>query len=295
MQWRLLEHLASEILADGTGERSFFCVGDVKQSIYGWREAEPRLLAELDRLLSRAGSARALAGQLALLAHRARVRQPGLRDDRRQRDLRQPRRARARGARLPGRLPPPRRAQAAAPGRRCCWKRARRPTRRTRPRPALELACQRAEEIARAAPHATIGILLRRNHHIARLIYLLRDRHALRASGEGGNPLTDSAAVMHALSLLHLADHPGDRAAAFHVATSPLAAESSAWPPRASPRACFDVAQDLRQRLAELGFGRFCASLLPAVRGGLRRLGREALRAADRPRLRLRSARRPAQ
>jgi ATP-dependent exoDNAse (exonuclease V) beta subunit len=42
------------------------------------------------------------------------------------------------------------------------------------------------------------------------------------ASEEGGRPLTDSAAVRLLLSLLKLADHPGDRIARFHVATSPL-------------------------------------------------------------------------
>ena len=44
IQWRILSRIADEIASDGTGERTFFCVGDVKQSIYGWREAEPRLL-----------------------------------------------------------------------------------------------------------------------------------------------------------------------------------------------------------------------------------------------------------
>ncbi|MCA8982015.1 MAG: UvrD-helicase domain-containing protein, partial [Planctomycetes bacterium] len=47
LQWRILAPVAEEVLADGTGERSFFCVGDTKQSIYGWRKAEPRLLAGL--------------------------------------------------------------------------------------------------------------------------------------------------------------------------------------------------------------------------------------------------------
>ena len=51
IQWRILHKIASEIAADGTGERTFFCVGDVKQSIYGFRQAEPRLLAELPSLL----------------------------------------------------------------------------------------------------------------------------------------------------------------------------------------------------------------------------------------------------
>ena len=35
MQWKVLRPLAEEIVSDSSGERTFFCVGDVKQSIYG--------------------------------------------------------------------------------------------------------------------------------------------------------------------------------------------------------------------------------------------------------------------
>ena len=56
-----------------------------------------------------------------------------------------------------------------------------------------------------------------------RLIYALRRDHGIDASEEGGNPLTDSPAVQLLLSVLALADHPGDTAARFHVAHSPLA------------------------------------------------------------------------
>ena len=41
--------------------------------------------------------------------------------------------------------------------------------------------------------------------------------HGIEASGEGGNPLTDSAAVEMILSLLSWADHPGHSAARYHV------------------------------------------------------------------------------
>lgn len=48
-QWRALRPLAAEILSGGDGERprSFFAVGDVKQSIYGWRGGDPGILEQL--------------------------------------------------------------------------------------------------------------------------------------------------------------------------------------------------------------------------------------------------------
>ena len=42
-------------------------------------------------------------------------------------------------------------------------------------------------------------------------------------SQEGGNPLTDSAAVEVVLSALMMAEHPGDRRWEFHVSGTPLA------------------------------------------------------------------------
>ena len=54
-----------------------------------------------------------------------------------------------------------------------------------------------------------------------RLIYELREL-GIEASEEGGSSLDDSAAVRLIMSLIQLADHPGDRVARFHIATSPL-------------------------------------------------------------------------
>ncbi|MCL2823777.1 MAG: UvrD-helicase domain-containing protein [Polyangiaceae bacterium] len=70
-------------------------------------------------------------------------------------------------------------------------------------------------------PTATIGVLTRTNDAVGKVMAQLRDLH-VPASEEGGNPITDSAAVAILLSLLTLADHPGDSAARFHVASSPL-------------------------------------------------------------------------
>ena len=49
-QWRVTQRLVEEVIQDPEGVRSFFAVGDIKQSIYVWRQAEPGLFNELERL-----------------------------------------------------------------------------------------------------------------------------------------------------------------------------------------------------------------------------------------------------
>jgi ATP-dependent exoDNAse (exonuclease V) beta subunit len=46
-QWSVLRNLIDEAVQDPTGLRSFFYVGDVKQSIFAWREGDPRLFREI--------------------------------------------------------------------------------------------------------------------------------------------------------------------------------------------------------------------------------------------------------
>lgn len=48
-QWSVLKNLIDEVVQDPAGVRSFFCVGDVKQAIYTWREGDPRLFREILR------------------------------------------------------------------------------------------------------------------------------------------------------------------------------------------------------------------------------------------------------
>jgi ATP-dependent helicase/nuclease subunit A len=45
-EWRVIEPFVNEVLCQ-EAERSFFCVGDVKQAIYGWRGGEAGLFNEL--------------------------------------------------------------------------------------------------------------------------------------------------------------------------------------------------------------------------------------------------------
>ncbi len=264
-QWRILDNLASELFADGSGERSFFCVGDVKQSIYGWREAEPRLLSGLPERYPQLDPAEELSesfrsspvvldtvhrvfsaiGSNPCFAHRSSYRRAA---ELWQADYRE-HRAHHRDM----------------PGASLLWS-ARAPAEdEDRDYPALELAAQRAAELVGQEPGTTVGVLLRRNKHIARQIYLLR-REGLMASGEGGNPLTDSRAVLHLLSLLHWIDHPRDSAAYFHVATSPLSTVSGLSSGHDTAARMGLVAR-LRARLGEQGIGRFVDGWRTSVQG----------------------------
>jgi ATP-dependent exoDNAse (exonuclease V) beta subunit len=46
-QWSVLKNLIDEAVQDAGGARTFFCVGDVKQAIYTWREGDARLFREV--------------------------------------------------------------------------------------------------------------------------------------------------------------------------------------------------------------------------------------------------------
>lgn len=53
-QWQVLRNLVDEALQDASGARSFFCVGDVKQAIYTWRQGDHRLFREIFNHYNRA-------------------------------------------------------------------------------------------------------------------------------------------------------------------------------------------------------------------------------------------------
>ena len=50
VQWRAMANLIDEVVQDPSGERSFFCVGDPKQSLYQWRGGDPRLFERVANL-----------------------------------------------------------------------------------------------------------------------------------------------------------------------------------------------------------------------------------------------------
>jgi ATP-dependent exoDNAse (exonuclease V) beta subunit len=255
-QWHVLRPFARRA-ASGGASSSFFCVGDVKQAIYGWRggvaEIFDALELELDRLqhtsLNRSFRSAPAVIEVVNQVFTRMVEHPNLEH-----------------------YEPAIRA----------WRSQFEPHTTAKEDLAgyvtLEVSpmaeedqsvdnvhdaycAQRVAEIVRQAPGLTVGVLVRTNARVSRLIHRLREL-GLHVSEEGGNPVTDSAAVEVVLSLLRLADHPGDTISRFHVAHAPLK------PPFALEEWRDDVeaarlAQQIRRYILENGYG---ASVYEIVR-----------------------------
>ncbi|MEO1129144.1 MAG: UvrD-helicase domain-containing protein [Planctomycetota bacterium] len=270
-QFAFLEPMLDEVLTDVAEGRSVLCVGDVKQSLYAWREAEPRLLEHLGDRWPHFGSGREL--------HRSYRSSPAIVDAvnavfehlgessllREHPDTL----AHWQGIYtthetaldVPGHV---QFAVAEAPGdaedNDPDWTQA-----------IISDAARRVQRIAAADPGATIGILVRTGKHIPRLLLEL-SRLGVMASEEGGNPLTDAPPVALALSLLRLADHPGDSASFHHLATSPCATALGLSPEDdAFKRVAFSA--QLRRRLLHEGYAGTLGSLLDVAASSMDRRG----------------------
>ena len=218
VQYSLLRPILEELFAaapEGHATRSVFCVGDVKQSIYAWRNAEPGLMP-------------AVADQMRYF-HRETMREsrrssPAVID--------------AVNAVFGGLADNP--ALGDRHGAAASWCRhfeahaahhatlAGRVRLRTcgldpdddKPDP-MRTAAEVVRELQADQPLATVGVLLRSRKPIATILRHLQ-RLGIEASEESGTSLLDTPATSATISALHLADLPGDKAAAFHVAAGPI-------------------------------------------------------------------------
>jgi ATP-dependent exoDNAse (exonuclease V) beta subunit len=89
------------------------------------------------------------------------------------------------------------------------------------PREMMSYGADRVAELHERVPDASIGVLTLTNDAVAHLIRELKAR-GVKASEEGGTSVRGSAPVAAVLSLLRLVDHPGDRVARYHVANTAL-------------------------------------------------------------------------
>ncbi|MCA9211420.1 MAG: UvrD-helicase domain-containing protein [Planctomycetales bacterium] len=246
-QWRVIRPFAEYVARDSN--RSFFCVGDVKQAIYGWRGADADILDQLGQQLPEieplelTDSYRSSETVIAFVndVNRGLANHPTLDADENKaaEDWRDafPTHATARKE-LPGHV---------------TIETARYPSDDEEAQADLVFDCcaERVAELVNGCPSASVAVLTRSNDAVAKIIFRLQ-QHGVAASELGGNPLTDSAAVQLILSRLKLADHPGDSVAFFHLQNSPWADELKISSKESGP---FSLSEQTRRQLADLGFG----------------------------------------
>jgi len=242
-QWRVLENLADEILQDNSGARTFFLVGDVKQSIYGWRAGNPelfgRILAQYPNIAREHLAASRRSGPAVISAVNRVFRGFDQVPDmpaavgRRWADLWHEHTCAGAAGTLPGQavlldLP------ATADGK---------PEAEDRRR-VLTALLRELDPVARGWSAA---VLVRTNAQVKAICQHLR-RHApgLPVANEGVAAILDNPAVNVLIALTRWAAHPGDTRAAQHLRMSPLAAHSSLSSPA-----------PLLREIQEDGFQRF--------------------------------------
>jgi len=246
-QWRVLEPMTRQIMgATKKSKQSFFCVGDIKQAIYGWRGGLPALLGSLETALPGLttlpiNESRRSAPPIIETVNRLfegikpatyEKQQAGLAAWQERFNHHDTFRKKAVGYVLMKRGPDQ------AEGEDINGMRERH----------CDEAAGLIGDVYRKAPAATIGVLCRKNDTVARIIFELRHR-GLAASEEGGNTLDDSPAVELMLSLFKITDHPGDSTCWYHLRHSPLGAHVDASPT--------GTGQRLRDQLMHDGYGRF--------------------------------------
>jgi len=126
----------------------------------------------------------------------------------------------------------------------------------------LEYAAQQVKLIANQAPDATIGVLTRSNGKAKEMLHLLHQLN-VSATGEIGVSIADDPAVALVLSALQFSRHPADSAARFHLQHSPLIELLQRQD--GTMLAGHEAAREIRNQLAQKGLGatiHFWAKLL---------------------------------
>lgn len=220
LQHAVLDRNLKELASYGEEDRSLFVVGDPKQSIYGFREAEPRLLQDLGERLSLEPSSlatnwrsspRVLEFVNRIFSQLASA--PFL-------DPETPALRAAQAFEEGWEEHTPAKPNLDLPGRVRVWEAAKSDG-QSDTEELLDVAVRLVAELREEAPHARIAVLTRTGRFGVKLLARLAEE-GIPAAGEGGRPLVDSHLVRCTLGLLRLADHPGDGLALALVMGSPL-------------------------------------------------------------------------
>ena len=270
VQWKVIRPFAEQV-TQRDSHLSFFCVGDMKQAIYGWRGGVAEIFDLVDRQLPNLEKAESLTksyrsappiidvvNQVFLNLHNYRGKDPVVdeavhswpdwfgkhetahTDDHGYVTFEY------------GRDHVPEKGERGS--------NVQHQVHQMRNENMYVATIERIRQLTKSlAPEHSVGVLVRTNEEVGELIFRLQ-QEGIPASEEGGNAITDSAAVEYILSAISLADHPGDDIARFHVSHSALAESLGLVPENTKTqsinrRAASQGAADLRRRLIQDGYG----------------------------------------
>jgi len=273
-QWRALGVIARELAQGSEGRRSIFAVGDVKQSIYGWRGAEPDILNNLPDLLFGHRASGAMQSRTLAKSYRC---SPEIID----------------AVNTVFQSIDSNKALEPCPDAAEHWRESfqTHETVRTDVPGYVELrvvdraegekqshlrlrhAARQITKLHERNPNLTIGVLTRTNKPAGRLMYELGPNGSnISVGSRGGGPLVDAAPVNVILDLLTLADHPDHTIAAFNVANSPLGEtlelDPAGFHKVESGSRRRSVARLVRRMLADRGYARAIAQWIEQMAPG---------------------------
>ncbi len=260
-QWKILKRFSMSV-AEAKGNTSFFCVGDGKQAIYGWRGGEAQILNAVEASipdistesldLSRRSALPVIETVNRLFQHINKHQDLGDYDDACTAwQAAFPQHSTAREG-IPGYAQLRTSPFFDAEGKEDrnsewhCW------------------VAGQIRDLYEQSQGKEIGVLTRKNATVARLVHEL-NLLGVPASEEGGTPPTDSPAVLAVMSLLHLSSHPGCQISRFHVSQSPLGPVIGLTTWNDSTMAV-RVASQVRSQLMDLGYGQTLQKLLNQIR-----------------------------
>jgi len=267
-QWAIVRPFAHQVTRDGEPGRSFFCVGDMKQAIYGWRGGVAEIfdvvegnlpnLAKTQQMVKSYRSSPVIIGFVNDLF--GNLNRFLTKDDQINSAVHEWsewfRPHETERSEYPGHV-------TIEYAENCDEKLAKTnsPTKDSvRNQNVVQGVVERVSHLVENVPEeSSIGILARTNKDVGAIIFALQSA-GIPASEEGGNPLTDSAAVEMVLSAFHLADHPGDDIARYHVSNGPLASLFDLNPEGDSNqnenrKAAAAGAAAVRRKIVDHGFG----------------------------------------
>lgn len=269
-QWRVLEPLIDEAVAGGERSRSVFVVGDIKQSLYGWRNAQAELLPHVARHWEQ--------------MHRSTLRvtyrcAPEIVDAVNRLFLHLPQNPALSGhtqavAQFSTEFEA--HASAVTPGAlvRVVDIAAQSRDQSEDFEPARAIA-ERVACVHALRPNAEFAVLVRTQKTIGRVVAALAER-GVRAVADASSSPCDHPAVEAVLAALHLSEHPGDGAAWYAVCNSPLGEALGCGPWNQAGRAQ-RIAEQVSGWIFEEGISRTVERLAQLSTGGTNARGRARL------------------